>query len=98
MHGSLMSTSVVVLRLRNGNASAEVVPWIGGAIASYRWDLDGRYLDWLRPASTEALIEGDPEKVSCFPLVPFSNRIREGRFHFGGSVARRDVFGTVPIE
>src|SRR4051794_2033432 len=84
MHLSLLSTSVAVLRLRSDNASAAIAPWIGGAIASYQWDFDGGCLDWLRPASTEALISGDAESVSCFPLVPYSNRIRNGRFQFGG--------------
>jgi aldose 1-epimerase len=91
MHLSLLSTSVAVLRLRSEYASAEIAPWIGGAIASYRWDLDDSRLDWLRPASTEALISGDAENVSCFPLVPYSNRVRNGRFQFGGREIRLNV-------
>jgi len=84
VHNGLLDTSVVVLRLRSGRASAQVAPWIGGAIAAYSWEVDGRQLDWLRPTSDDALIEGSPENVSCFPLVPFSNRVRGGRFCFDG--------------
>ena len=37
----------------------------------------------LRPAPDLALARRDPWAMGCFPLVPWSNRIRAGRFVFG---------------
>ncbi|MBX6322502.1 MAG: aldose 1-epimerase [Rhodospirillaceae bacterium] len=55
----------------------------GGCIAAYATETDGTRHDWLRRASTSAIARGDPLGMSCFPLVPFSNRIRNGRFQAG---------------
>ncbi len=52
------------------------------------WEIDGRLLDWLRPAGPAALAQGDPRGTACFPLVPYSNRIRDGRFVFEGREIR----------
>jgi aldose 1-epimerase len=38
----------------------------------------------LRPTSVAALGTGDPFEAAAFPLVPYSNRIRNGRFTFRG--------------
>ena len=43
--------------------------------------------EWLRPASDVAVSRRDGYEAAAFPLVPFSNRIRDGRFRFDG----RDV-------
>lgn len=45
---------------------------------------DGVRFDWLRPASAEALEKRLPEGMASFPLVPFCNRIRNGRASFEG--------------
>ena len=41
-------------------------------------------IDLLRPTSAESIARGDIEAVACFPLTPFSNRLRQGRFTFQG--------------
>lgn len=71
------------LTLENGSTRLELLPEIGGAIARYRTDLPDRSVDWMRPASDEGR-RGDVLELSCFPLVPFSGRIRNGRFRFAG--------------
>lgn len=73
--------------LRAGDSILEVVPEIGGVIARYAGMLAGRPIDWLRPADPAGLKRQDPEATSCFPLVPFSNRVRDGRFTFDGTGA-----------
>ena len=50
----------------------------GGAIRDFRW----RGLDILRPAVADAA--ADPFSMACFPLVPYANRIAEGRFSSDG--------------
>jgi aldose 1-epimerase len=53
----------------------------GGAIREFNW----RGHAVLRPAISPT--DTDPFSTSCFPLVPYANRIAHGRFNFGG----RDV-------
>ena len=38
----------------------------------------------MRPSIQVRLAAEDPTEMSCFPLIPFSNRIRNGRFSFQG--------------
>jgi aldose 1-epimerase len=69
------------LKLTDGLAELEVTP-AGGCITAFRWRQGGGAVDWLRPAPL-----GDsppPGETGCFPLVPYSNRIREGRYRFAG--------------
>jgi aldose 1-epimerase len=68
------------ITLTHGRWHVELAPEIGGSIA--RCDYDGQPI--LRPA-----LQGDPlsqeaRGMSCFPLVPFSNRIEHGVFEFEG--------------
>ena len=77
-----MSDPTVILKA--DGAEAGVLPEIGGCIAFYRADIAGRKIDFLRPAGAAALAQRDPRLTGCFPLVPFSNRIRAGKFCFAG--------------
>jgi aldose 1-epimerase len=73
-----------VVALRAGRARLEVLPAAGGTITRYCWDVDGEVIDWLRPNAGPAGPRPDPLAMACFPLVPFSGRVREGRFTFQG--------------
>lgn len=73
-----------LIELRDGKASVAIAPDIGGSLLWFRWLEDSQTIDWLRPAGAEALAGRDPAGVACFPLVPYSNRIRDGRFEFDG--------------
>jgi aldose 1-epimerase len=72
------------IRLHEGNTTLELAPAIGGAIAAYYCMQDGKRFDWLRPASSAALAARLPVGMASYPLLPFCNRIRHGRFTFGG--------------
>jgi len=63
-----------------GAARAVLLPAVGGAIASFAW----RDLDVLRPRSPDAQSAGNVRLAACYPLVPYSNRIRDARLRFGG--------------
>lgn len=80
----LSATGPSAIRLRAGNAILDVTPELGGSITRYAGILAGQPLDWMRPADPAAIARHDPEAASCFPLVPFSNRVRDGRFRYGG--------------
>jgi aldose 1-epimerase len=73
-----------LLALRCGELELELAPAIGGSIARFYSVRDGVRHDWLRPASARAIDDGDPTGMASFPLVPFCNRIRDGRFRFSG--------------
>jgi aldose 1-epimerase len=70
------------VRLTDGLAEAVVAPADGGCLAAFRWQARGDVLDWLRPAPPTGSFA--PSAAASFPLVPYSNRIREGRFRFAG--------------
>jgi aldose 1-epimerase len=78
-----------LVRLVQGDLRVEVSPEIGGAIAAF-WSLDsaGRRTDWLRPATADALARRDILAMGSFPLVPFCNRLRQGRARFEGREIR----------
>ncbi|MGE0424122.1 MAG: aldose 1-epimerase [Reyranellaceae bacterium] len=74
-----------LLSLRAGRLALDLVPACGGAIA--RFAVDGKG-DVLRPTPPEALVSGKGNDTSCYPLVPYSNRIAEGRLAFDGEVIK----------
>ncbi|MEJ7777101.1 MAG: aldose 1-epimerase [Sphingomicrobium sp.] len=77
-------TDALVL-LEAGRLRLELAPEIGGAIKRLDHVADGRVTPVLRasPASLGSVLE-----AASFPLVPFVNRIRGGRFDFRGRVVR----------
>lgn len=80
--------SVPVVCLAAGAAHAEVVPQLGGGIAGFWWQtLNGRR-DWLRPAPARLAADLPPNQLSCFPMLPFFGRIRDGMFLWRGQEIR----------
>jgi aldose 1-epimerase len=77
-----------LLQLAAGDLRATITPEVGGSIASFRSEARGRTIDWLRPATDEGLAARNPLGMSSFPLVPFCNRIRDGRARFEGREIR----------
>jgi aldose 1-epimerase len=65
-------------------AAVVVAPEVGGAIASYAWNGPRGRIDWFRPTPEAAVLARDAVEFACFPLVPYSNRIRDSRFSFAG--------------
>jgi aldose 1-epimerase len=70
-----------VVRLTAGELSVELVPAVGGAVKSYRWR-DRPVFRNGPDGMTDANTGGS------YPLVPFSNRVRDGRFSFRGREVR----------
>ncbi len=64
-------------RIASGDYEVGLDPDTGGGIAFLRW----RGRDVLRPAASDAK---GPLDLSCFPLVPYANRIASGRFRWRG--------------
>lgn len=77
-----------MLQLQRGALVLELAPEVGGSISALYTALpDGSALHWLRPAQPQALRDADPLGMASFPLLPWCNRIRDGRAHACG----RDV-------
>jgi aldose 1-epimerase len=66
----------LVLSLADGDLTLELLPDLGAAVATLRYQ--GR--DVLRPTPAGA---SDPFETAAFVLVPFANRIADGRFRVG---------------
>ncbi|HEX2540174.1 MAG TPA: aldose 1-epimerase [Caldimonas sp.] len=84
--GSATPGMVGVERLHAGTLFAEVVPEIGGSLAALytRAGPGEPRHDWLRPSTDAALQARTPLELASFPLVPWCNRIRDGRFDWNG--------------
>jgi aldose 1-epimerase len=72
------------ITLRAGDAAVELAPEAGGAVTRYWLERDAETREWLRPTPAGALRAGNSTRAAAFPLVPYSNRIRAGRFSFRG--------------
>src|SRR4051794_28564643 len=73
------------VRLRAGKLRLELSPSIGGAISAFEW------VDEIASRPILRKCHSPLEKVldaSSFPLVPYVNRIRGGRFAFRGREVR----------
>jgi aldose 1-epimerase len=73
------------LLIRSGPLELELSPSIGGAISNFTYTGDGRRTPILRESHSRLENVLD---AGCFPLVPFVNRIRGGRFTFRGREIR----------
>jgi aldose 1-epimerase len=65
-----------ILSLAAGELTLELLPALGAAVSTLRFA--GR--DVLRPMAADA---SDPFETAAFALVPFANRIADGRFRVG---------------
>jgi aldose 1-epimerase len=72
------------LTLVHGADRCELLPQVGGSIGS--WTVQGQSM--LRAASAASIAARDPFGMASFPLVPFSNRIGNAVFEWGGNRIR----------
>ncbi|MBN3725698.1 aldose 1-epimerase [Burkholderia sp. Ac-20379] len=70
--------------LRDGVRRVVVAPELGGSLAAFYDATPHGPVHWLRPAGRDALDAADPLRMASFPLFPYCNRIRDGRFRFDG--------------
>lgn len=70
-----------LLTLRARNARCTIAPAAGGSLTA--WVIDDQPL--FRSASATDIAERNPLGMASFPLVPYSNRIGNGRFAWDGA-------------
>jgi aldose 1-epimerase len=71
-----------LIEIAAGELRATIAPEIGGALSELSLATPDASVALLRPATPAALRDRDPLGVGSFPLVPFSNRIENGRYDF----------------
>lgn len=82
-----------IVTLTAGSASLELCPSIGGAIAA----LSYKGIPLLRPISDADLAAGNVRAMASYPLIPYSNRLKNGIFEFAGETHRLALnFGDHP--
>ncbi|HEX6136990.1 MAG TPA: aldose 1-epimerase [Casimicrobiaceae bacterium] len=82
-----------IVELAAPSARVAIAPEVGCAVTAFT--VGGHAV--LRPTPPAAIAGRDVRQTSCYPLVPYSNRIRGARLRFGGreyALARN--FGTHP--
>jgi len=72
------------IALAAGDLRAELWPAVGGSLGAFFTESGGGRLDFVRPASVASVAREGPLAMGSFPLVPYSGRIRDGRFTFAG--------------
>lgn len=77
------SDSESLIRLAAGSLQLLLAPEIGGSVTALYDEHGGERFHWLRPATSEAMVRRDLFAMASFPLLPWCNRIRDGRAHFG---------------
>lgn len=70
----------IIVTLAAGSMRATVAPGIGGALLSL--SRDG--VDIMRPTPADAIAAGQVRRTACYPMLPYANRIADGRFLFAG--------------
>jgi aldose 1-epimerase len=70
---------MTLLALRTARLGVDLAPMAGGSVA--RFTCGG--VDILRPMTAEAIASGKGNDAALYPLVPYSNRIRDGHLVFG---------------
>jgi aldose 1-epimerase len=78
--GIEMTEKKDVLALRHDDYELELCPKGGGCITGFRY----QGIDIMRPASEAYFQHLEPRQAGSFPLVPYSNRIADGRFTYDG--------------
>lgn len=73
------------LALQRGDLQLDLLPGLGGAVAGFRWTGGGEAFALMRETAGDV---GDVLGTACFPLIPYCNRIRDGRFAFRGGEVR----------
>jgi len=76
-----------MLHLAHANLHARILPDTGGALAGFDYRIGADQVPLMRPFEPSATPSGqgpDPNRLACYPLLPWSNRIAHGGFDVDG--------------
>nr|WP_225737578.1 aldose 1-epimerase [Dyella acidiphila] len=90
------------MQIANAALSAQILPEAGGGLAGFDWHGRGTPIDLMRRYEADPQAEAiDPNRLACYPLVPWSNRIADGGFAVDGrwiALARNRPEEACPIH
>lgn len=75
-----------MIELEDGRLRVVLLPEVGGGVARFDWLGDDGAVSLMRPydGGREVASERpEPNRLACYPLVPWSNRIADGGFTHG---------------
>jgi len=79
--------TISLINLTAGNFYVDIAPEVGGSIARFGYrenaQKSGRHVDIFRPLANLNPSENRVLDMGCFPLIPYSNRIRDGKMKSG---------------
>ena len=82
-----------MIELKAGPCTVVLRPELGGAVGA--WTREHQAI--FHPVTDPKLVAQRGEAVAAYPLIPFSNRVADGRFSFGGESFQLDRnFGGEP--
>jgi aldose 1-epimerase len=87
----------LLLALNSGRFTAGVSPLLGGSLVYFSL-ADDRGIEFVRPTLVRALAEKNVRNTAGYPLVPYSNRIGDGRFRFEDVAYQLDVNSSIPMH
>lgn len=73
-----------LVTIQNAHLKLDVLPEAGASVAALEARIAGEWVPILRPTPAQAIASGNSSLFANFALVPWSNRIRDARFAFGG--------------
>ena len=76
-----MSDKLIVLS--NSFLEVGIAPECGASVAYFRTKGE-KLFDILRPASSTAIQKRDPNGMAMFPMLPYTHRIKDGKFTYWG--------------
>lgn len=74
--------------LRDGALTVGIAPECGGALTRFDVQVGGALVEVLRSALDRSAHRICALGSSCFPLIPYAGRLRNGRFRFAGNEYR----------
>lgn len=89
-----------MITLQSDTLQAHVLPEVGGALARFDWIGSAGIVPLMRPSRGD-IADADPNRLACYPMVPWCNRIGGGAFEFDGTrfeVARNRADEPYPIH
>ncbi len=99
--GAAASANAELVTLANAELRLDVAPGLGGGIARFDWRGEGGVMQPIFRRCEAVRSDTDPNELACYPLLPYSNRIGDGRFRFGArdvNVPRNRAAERCPIH
>ena len=86
-----------LLALHSDRFTAGVSPALGGSLV-YFSPAGHKDVEFVRPTMVRALAENSIRDTAGYPLVPYSNRIGDGRFRFEDVAYQLDLNSAIPMH